>query len=105
MFKEFESNVVKAVTQVLTIWHQKLAEVGLQYKLIGPKRSFDEKSLLKESEIEIRFIEDENIIDVLEFHLIRGGKQAVSLAEVDEWLNENIGNIVKQKKAGYTEIS
>ena len=89
----FETEAINLVTRVIKSRLKEFAALGLEIKLIGPKRRFID-TLQYESEIEIRFLGTEGIFDMLEFHLYLNGQPVSSLPEIEAWLEENIDDVV-----------
>ncbi len=98
-YEQIESKIIKVFLQILLSFDAVLNNVGITYskpKIQILKSDFDEY----ESEFCIWFYKNDDVIDVLENHIFRGGKRVAKLEEFETWFKETISVLIEENNNG-----
>lgn len=87
---QLESDILASAIDALERHKELLAARGI---LAGAPEIVVAQSHPRSSEFRIIFTRDGNVSDVLEFEIYRRGQALVGLAQVTEWLEEEMGSV------------
>jgi hypothetical protein len=90
--ERYESEVLELVQRQLEAWRPKLTAKSVK----AEASLLRSPSIPDDSEISIYFWRHDDVVDVLEFHLYRGGSRVAEYKEVDEWLPEQLEDVVSR---------
>lgn len=96
--KSFEIEVLNLIKRKIEQNNSTFNKFGIQANIQEIKRLNDNVKDGYTSEVEIDFSDLKGIFDVLEFFIYYKGSRDVDLEKLDEWLDENINDVVNQKK-------
>ncbi len=100
MLKEilaFENEVIQIVKAKLEEDADAFQKVGLIPQMPELHRLKTDPSTYQ-SEIAVYFYDENGFFDVLEFFVYRNGKPNANREEIERWLGETIGDILKRKQ-------
>lgn len=86
----------------LAIVRRHIAGAATQLESLGLVADVEEISRAGEgmhyqSEARVYFYAGKNIADVIEFHIYRGGVQRIIADDLDRWLPEAIGDVIRRR--------
>ncbi len=95
MTQPFAQQGLEIIRRVLDEVEPRLVAVGAGHSEPQLTRSFtaDERENI---EVAIYFLQEADIVDVLEFHLIRNGSEATSAQELEKWLRTQLAEILNR---------
>jgi len=96
-FYEFENKVVKIIVKTLEHYSIELKKHGITYDY-PEVEIWNNSSDKYESEYRIPIYKDNELVDILESHIIRNGKAIASLDEFKAWIQEDINDIIRDSK-------
>jgi hypothetical protein len=94
----FETEVLSLINNIIKEKKGILNKEGINVEILQLRRS-GETAADYSSEVEIDFIDEHGIFDVLEFFIYLNGVQEASLLEIEEWLYKNLIDVIERRKS------
>ena len=101
--RALEEDILKESEHLLTSYSARLRERGLSYRppMIDVRR--DEADSY-ESELRVIFIREDQIVDVLEFHVFWHGEAYVTPHEAIQWMTAQLDEMLADPKATASQV-
>lgn len=95
MASSFEKEIARLSEQIVGEYTEMLRRFGVRAEFRGLRVRTDAKTP-RCSEIEVALYHGKNLIDMLEFFVMRNGENAVNAEEVEAWLRRELSAILAQ---------
>jgi hypothetical protein len=93
----FERTVLNSVRAIVDDSKSNLEKVGIVAD--SPSLSIDiVEQPVRTSEVAICFRAGGDVVDMIEFHVYRGGVRLASASEIESWLREAIADVVRRRE-------
>lgn len=93
---EFEEDACRLINEILSDNMNALEMNGFTSERVKLKKGeLDQAS--SSSEIEVTFWDGDDLKDIIEFPVFRGGKKISELDEIGRWFNEQLREIVRKR--------